>query len=71
MNNIFHTQGNNIIIHRKPSEMPFSIDLDISRMGCSVSMDGPNKTLTYQYLNEKDFQRAKDYLIKCGWKEET
>ena len=77
MENVFHTtkanfgQGmrNCIVIRRKPSQMPPSIDLELMRLGCIGHMDGPNSRLTFEFFSVEGFEQGKKLLEHCFWKE--
>lgn len=75
MDNIFQIQETkrynkinyDIVINRKPSEIPISIDRELSYMGCIVDLDGPNSRVTYQFFEKENQQKAIEFLIRCGW----
>lgn len=75
MENIFYTEQQDsglgmmdcIVIRRKPSQIPVSIDRELlRRAGCS-DMDGPNSRVAYEFSDVILFRQAIEFLQKCGW----
>lgn len=74
--NVFYTETQDfglmtrycIIIPRKPSEIPGSVDMDLIRRAGQSEMDGPNRKVTYLLSNNDIFHAAVEMLKRCGWK---
>lgn len=67
---LFYGQLRNyILIPRKPSQIPIHIDREIMHSGAICHMDGPNNRVLYEIMFDDKFEKIKDYLNKCGWKE--
>lgn len=58
-----------IILQVEPSRMSAAIDRYLIERSGRCDLDGPNRLLTYFFTFEKDWKTAKEYLIRCGWKE--
>lgn len=81
MDNIYTTKKvldygsliNVITIHRKPSEIPMSLDRQLSHLSQCGFLNGPENYVEYRFIidtNGVRFQEAKKVLDLNEWKEE-
>jgi len=56
-----------IIIRRKPSQIPISIDMELIRLAGHAYMDGPNSIVTYEFLLPERLEKAEKYLQMRQW----
>ena len=58
---------NSLTIRRKPSQIPYSVDWGLIKLGVWVDMNGPENYVTYHFADAHQLNKAEKELINRGW----
>ncbi len=60
-----------IIIRRKPSEIPYHLDMALIRLALTADLDGPNNRVTYEFVMPERLPEAEAYLKGSMWEKKS
>ena len=58
-----------ITIRRKPSQIPYRIDLSLMKIGCMGHMNGPENYCSYVFFDGERAKKGIQFMLDCGWKQ--
>lgn len=56
-----------IVIRRKPSQIPFQIEMTLLKLAGISHNDGPNNMVIYEFMFPVKLIDALEFLHECGW----